>query len=155
MYRHPTIDIGYTYLQVKLFQWMHVDSCIVIVTTQKSTGNLVSVPWRNGENAGLVFQGSVVRAPAQEIFHSNRGLLSFKKPETVLWTIAKYYHLLLLRRQVLQQIQDIPYFSHNILSKIVFFRSQNASKCNVCLLSPIEFRNQILITLDIYWHLCR
>ena len=55
------------------------------------------VPWRNGEDAGLVIQGSAVRAPPQEIFHSNSGLLSFKKPETVLWTIAKYYHLLLLR----------------------------------------------------------
>ena len=27
-----------------------------------------------------------------EIFHSNSGLLSFNKPETVLWTIAKYYY---------------------------------------------------------------
>ena len=27
-----------------------------------------------------------------EIFHSNSGLLSFKKPETLLWTIAKYYY---------------------------------------------------------------
>ena len=51
-----------------------------------------AVPWRNGEDAGLVIQGSVVRASAQEIFHSNSGLLSFKKPETVLWTIAKYYY---------------------------------------------------------------
>ena len=51
---------------------------------------LFLVLWRNGEDAGLVFQGSVVRASAQEIFHSNSGLLSFKKPETVLWTIAKY-----------------------------------------------------------------
>jgi hypothetical protein len=46
--------------------------------------------WGNGEDAGLVLQGSVVRAPAQEIIHSNSGLLSFNKPETVLWTIAKY-----------------------------------------------------------------
>ena len=30
-----------------------------------------AVPWMNGEDAGLVFQGSAVRAPAQEIFHSN------------------------------------------------------------------------------------
>ena len=60
----------------------------------------LQVGWRNGEDAGLVFQGSVVRASAQEIFHSNSGLLSFKKPETVLWTIAKYYHLLLLRGRV-------------------------------------------------------
>ena len=51
-----------------------------------------NVPWRNGEDAGLVIQGLVVRASAQEIFHSNSGLLSFKKPETVLWTIAKYYY---------------------------------------------------------------
>ena len=32
------------------------------------------VPWRNGEDAGLVFQGLVVRAPPQEIFHSNSGI---------------------------------------------------------------------------------
>ena len=51
-----------------------------------------AVPWKNGEDAGLVFQRSVVRASAQEIFHSNSGLLSFKKPETVLWTIAKHYY---------------------------------------------------------------
>ena len=50
------------------------------------------VPWRNGEDTGVVFQGLVVRALAQEIFHSNSGLLSFNKPETVLWTIAKYHY---------------------------------------------------------------
>ena len=54
------------------------------------------VPWRNGEDAGLVFQGSVIRALAQEIFHSNSGLLSFTRPETVLWTIAKYYYYYLV-----------------------------------------------------------
>ena len=51
-----------------------------------------AAPWRSGEDSGLVFQGSVVRAPAQEIFHFNSGLLSFNKPEKVLWTIAKYYY---------------------------------------------------------------
>ena len=54
-----------------------------------TSNKLIFFPWRNGEDAGIVIQGSVVRAPAQEIFHSNSGLLSFNKPETVLWTIAK------------------------------------------------------------------
>ena len=52
----------------------------------------LAVPWRSGEDAGLVNQGSVVRAPVHEIYHSISGLLSFKKSETVLWTIAKYYY---------------------------------------------------------------
>ena len=52
------------------------------------------VPWRNGEDTGVVFQGSVVQALAQEIFHSKSGLLSFNEPEKVLWNLAKYYYYL-------------------------------------------------------------
>ena len=35
-----------------------------------------AVPWRNGEDADLVFQWSAVQASAQEIFHSNSGYLT-------------------------------------------------------------------------------
>ena len=35
--------------------------------------------WRNGEDAGLVFQGLAVRAPPQEIFHSNSGIAVLQK----------------------------------------------------------------------------
>ena len=32
------------------------------------------IPWRNGEDAGLAYQGWAVRGPPQEIFHSNSGI---------------------------------------------------------------------------------
>ena len=38
-----------------------------------------AVPWRNGEDVGLVYQASVVRAPPQEIFHSNSGIAVIQK----------------------------------------------------------------------------
>ena len=60
-------------------------------TGKKSQSKTDAVPWRNGEDAGLVYQGSAVRAPPQEIFHSNSGLLSYNKSERVLRTIAKRY----------------------------------------------------------------
>ena len=38
--------------------------------------NFSVVPWRNGEDADLVFQWSAVQASAQEIFHSNSRYLT-------------------------------------------------------------------------------
>ena len=38
-----------------------------------------AVPWRNGEDVGLVYQGLAVRAPPQEIFHSNSGIAVLQK----------------------------------------------------------------------------
>ena len=40
---------------------------------------IIAVPWRNGEDVGLVYQGSAVRAPPQEIFHSNSGIAVLQK----------------------------------------------------------------------------
>jgi hypothetical protein len=33
-----------------------------------------AILWRNGEDAGLVYQGLAVRAPSQEIFHSKSSI---------------------------------------------------------------------------------
>ena len=35
--------------------------------------------FRGGEDVGLVYQGSAVRAPPQEIFHSNSGIAVLQK----------------------------------------------------------------------------
>ena len=40
---------------------------------------MVAVPWRNGEDVGLVYQGLAVWAPPQEIFHSNSGIAVLQK----------------------------------------------------------------------------
>ena len=56
----------------------------------------IVVPWRNGEDAGLVYQGLVVRAPAQEIFHSNSGIAVLQKAWNSALDYSKNIILLLL-----------------------------------------------------------
>ena len=51
-----------------------------------------AIPWRNGEDAGLVYQGSAVRAPPQEIFHSTSGIAVLQKA----WNSALDYRKILI-----------------------------------------------------------
>ena len=60
-----------------------------------------AVPWRNGEEVGLVYQRSAVRAPPQEIFHFNSGIAVLQNAWISALDYSKYiiiiiYILLLL-----------------------------------------------------------
>ena len=46
----------------------------------------------NGEDVGLVYQGSAVRAPPQEIFHSNSGIAVLQKA----WNSALDYSKIII-----------------------------------------------------------
>ena len=45
---------------------------------------------------GVPGSNPIAAPKSYEVYPSTSGLLSFKKPETVLWTIAKYYYYYLL-----------------------------------------------------------
>ena len=60
---------------------------------------LRNFPWRNGEDVGLVYQGSAVRAPPQEIFHSNRGIAVLQKAWNSALDYSKNIIIIIIRIQ--------------------------------------------------------
>ena len=66
----------YVWISGRAYSWVpnryEVPNKRIVLTKSK-------VPWRNGEDVGLVYQESAVPAPLQEIFHSNSGIAFLQK----------------------------------------------------------------------------
>ena len=79
----PSADPKFSLIILKFLNKLnflkYTQLCLVHLLTQNLFFTLTSGSWRNGEDVGLVYQGSAVRAPPQEIFHSNSGIAVLQK----------------------------------------------------------------------------